>query len=79
MDQHKKPPFSPRARSVFEAFASATRGGVWHPHLDRPFTARLEELAEKLAVAGTPQALKREHIFDGLAARVKLVPFPKTP
>jgi hypothetical protein len=37
-----------------------------------------EEAAEKLfeGVRSSPQALKRKHIFDGLAARLEVVPFP---
>jgi len=39
-----------------------------------------EEVAEELfeGVRGSPQALKRTHIFSSLAARLKVVPFPKT-
>jgi hypothetical protein len=37
-----------------------------------------EEAAEELfeGVRSSPQALKRKHIFDGLAARLEVVPFP---
>ena len=39
-----------------------------------------EKLAEKVVegIKGVPQALKRQPISNDLAARVKLVPFPKS-
>ena len=40
-----------------------------------------EEVAEKVfqSEESVPQALKRGHILNGLAARVELVPFPTPP
>jgi hypothetical protein len=43
------------------------------------FYGTTEQAAEKLihTAEGGPQALKRGHILNDLAARVKLVPFPR--
>jgi hypothetical protein len=41
-------------------------------------TAAATEAAEKLfeGARSSPQALKRKHIFNSLAARLEVVPFP---
>jgi len=57
------------------------KGCNFQPLPDSFFTARLEEAAEKVVdtAASSPQVLKREHIFNDLAPRLKSGPSQNLP